>query len=66
MSEADAALEFLTEDTGEAKDIPHPCIQPIVQQKVKHEQPLGPRGVVAGNPAVSEFSTYTPYIPTEL
>ncbi|KAF6278129.1 hypothetical protein mRhiFer1_009413 [Rhinolophus ferrumequinum] len=44
----------------------NPQAQPILKQKVKREQPLGPRGVAAGNPAVTEFTTYTPYTPTEL
>ncbi|KAF6333334.1 hypothetical protein mRhiFer1_008111 [Rhinolophus ferrumequinum] len=38
----------------------------ILKQRVKPEQPLGPGGVAAGNPAVTEFTTYTPYTPTEL
>lgn len=65
-SKADATPEFPTEDIGEAKDVPHPHVQPIVQQEVKHEQPLWPEGVADNNPTVTEFTTYTPYSPTEL
>ncbi|KAF6278118.1 hypothetical protein mRhiFer1_009402 [Rhinolophus ferrumequinum] len=45
---------------------PNPQAWPILKQRVKCEQPLGPWGVAAGNPAVTEFTTYTPYTPTEL
>ncbi|KAF6288369.1 hypothetical protein mRhiFer1_009104 [Rhinolophus ferrumequinum] len=45
---------------------PNPQDQPILKQKVKHEQLLGPGGTAAGNPAVTKFTTYTPYTPTEL
>ncbi|KAF6284457.1 hypothetical protein mRhiFer1_009220 [Rhinolophus ferrumequinum] len=45
---------------------PNPQAPPILKQRVKREQPLGPGGVAAGNPAVTEFTTYTPYTPTEL
>lgn len=38
----------------------------MVRQKVKREQPSGPGGAAACNPAVTEFTTYTPYSPTEL
>ncbi|KAF6323400.1 hypothetical protein mRhiFer1_008377 [Rhinolophus ferrumequinum] len=40
--------------------------RPILKQKVKHEKHLGPGDIAAGNPAVTEFTTYTPYTPTEL
>ncbi|KAF6302987.1 hypothetical protein mRhiFer1_008724 [Rhinolophus ferrumequinum] len=46
--------------------VPNPQARPILKQRVKHEQHLGPGGVAAGNPAVTEFTTYTPYTPTEL
>ncbi|KAF6298841.1 hypothetical protein mRhiFer1_008896 [Rhinolophus ferrumequinum] len=59
-SEAEAA------DVNGSDVAPHPHAQLIVQQKVKHEQPLGPGGIAASNPAVTEFTTYTPYTPTEL
>lgn len=65
-SETDAPPEFPTEDVGVPEDIPHPCVWPIVQQNVKREQTLGPRGVAAGLPAVTEFTTHTPYAPTLL
>ncbi|KAF6384944.1 hypothetical protein mRhiFer1_008805 [Rhinolophus ferrumequinum] len=45
---------------------PNPQAWPILKQKVKREQPLGPGDVAAGNPAVTEFTTYTPSSPTEL
>ncbi|KAF6364704.1 hypothetical protein mRhiFer1_009829 [Rhinolophus ferrumequinum] len=45
---------------------PNPQARPILKQRVKREQPLGPRGIAAGNPAVTEFTTYTPYTSTEL
>lgn len=64
--ETEAPLESSAEDPGEGDAAPPPQAQPIVYQKVKHEQPLGPGGVAACNPAVTEFTTYTPYSPTEL
>ncbi|KAF6323411.1 hypothetical protein mRhiFer1_008388 [Rhinolophus ferrumequinum] len=45
---------------------PNPQAQPILKQKVNREQPFGPGGIAASNPAVTEFTTYTPYTPTEL
>ncbi|KAF6298834.1 hypothetical protein mRhiFer1_008889 [Rhinolophus ferrumequinum] len=45
---------------------PNPQARPSLKQRVKCEQPLGPGGVAAGNPAVTEFTTCTPYTPTEL
>ncbi|KAF6390376.1 hypothetical protein mRhiFer1_007941 [Rhinolophus ferrumequinum] len=45
---------------------PNPQAQPILKQRVKREQLLGPGGVAAGNPAVTEFTSYIPYTPTEL
>ena len=39
---------------------------PVMQQKVKHEQPLSPGGVAQGAPIVTEFTAYTPYTPVEL
>ncbi|KAF6390316.1 hypothetical protein mRhiFer1_007890 [Rhinolophus ferrumequinum] len=45
---------------------PNPQARPILKQRVKREQTLGPRVVAAGNPAVTELTTYTPYTPTEL
>lgn len=65
-SEAETPSESPAEDAGEAEVIPHPQVLPIVHQKVKHEPPLGPRGVAACNPVVTEFTTYIPYTPTEL
>nr|XP_008511457.1 PREDICTED: uncharacterized protein LOC103546566 isoform X2 [Equus przewalskii] len=38
----------------------------VIQQKVKHEQLLGPGGVTQGAPIVTEFTAYSPYMPTEL
>ncbi|KAF6280987.1 hypothetical protein mRhiFer1_009347 [Rhinolophus ferrumequinum] len=54
--------EAEAEEASGDNTAPNPQAQPILKQKVKHEQPLGP----AGNPAVTEFTTYTPYTPTEL
>ena len=39
---------------------------PIIQQKIKHEQSLGPGGVAQGAPIMTEFMAYTPYMPTGL
>ena len=38
----------------------------VIQKKIKHEQPLGPGGVMQGAPIVIECTVYTPYMPTEL
>ncbi|KAF6344942.1 hypothetical protein mRhiFer1_010306 [Rhinolophus ferrumequinum] len=59
-SEADA------EEASGDNVAPNHQAPPILKQRVKHEQTLGPGGVAAGNPAVTEFTTYTPYTPTEL
>ncbi|KAF6372003.1 hypothetical protein mRhiFer1_009742 [Rhinolophus ferrumequinum] len=45
---------------------PNPQARPIMKQKVKHEQTLGPGGIAAGYPAVTEFTTYMPYTPIDL
>ncbi|KAF6390299.1 hypothetical protein mRhiFer1_007873 [Rhinolophus ferrumequinum] len=43
---------------------PYPQASPILKQKVKHEQPLDPGGIAAGNAAVTQFTAYTPYTHT--
>lgn len=62
-SETEAAPEFLAEDFSEVDVILHPQVRPVVQQKVKHEQPLSPRGIAAGNSAVTDFTIHSPMIP---
>nr|XP_044625296.1 uncharacterized protein LOC123285598 [Equus asinus] len=39
---------------------------PVIQPKVKHEQPLGPGDVAQGALMVTEFMAYTTYTPKEL
>ena len=44
----------------------HPQVQPIIHQRIKCEQALGPGGVQAGGPMVTEFTMYTLYTTAEL
>lgn len=39
---------------------------PVVCQKIEHEQPLGPQGRAQGPPTVVEHTSYSAYTPTEL
>ena len=60
--------------TDERYETLGPCLlaRPIVQQKVKYEQPVAPSGVGAGGrhpqgvPNVTEFTTCPPYTQMEL
>lgn len=65
-SEAEAPPESLAEDMGEIEVVHQPQVQPLMQQKVNHEPPLGPRSIAASNPVVTEFTAYPPYTPMEL
>ena len=45
---------------------PRLAAMPIVQQKVKREQPMAQAGHPQGAPNVTEFMIYQPYIQAEL
>lgn len=65
-SDMEPLPESLAGDAGESDVAPHPQARLIVHQKLEHKQLLGPGGVAAGHSAVTEFTTFTPYIPAEL
>ena len=55
--------------TAEDGDVEETCplhAWPVIQQKVKHEQPLGPGGVAQGALILTALTAYTPYTPVEL
>ena len=41
---------------------PQLAVRPVVQQKVRHKQPMAQGGHPPGAPSVTEFTTYQPYI----
>ena len=60
--------EVIRDGDDEQYETAGPCLlaRPIVQQKVKHEQPVAQRGHPQGSPSVTEYMTYQPYTQAEL
>ena len=60
--------EVIRDGDNEQYETEGPCLlaRPIVQQKVKHEQPVAQRGHPQGSPSVTEYMTYQPYTQAEL
>ena len=58
----------MRDEDGEHCETTGPCLaaMPIVQQKVKHEQPMAQAGHPQGAPNVTEFTMYRPYTQLEL
>ena len=60
--------EVIRHDDNQQYGTVGPCLlaRPVVQQKLKHEQPVAQKGHPQGSPSVTEYTTYQPYTQAEL